>query len=68
MDMTSVDSSFIASIGYKDGTLHILFSSGKLYSYSNVPESVYIDFMNAPSHGKYFHAYINSAYVGYKMN
>ncbi len=41
MNMIPVSSSDIASIGYDGSTLHILFNSGGLYAYYNVPESVY---------------------------
>lgn len=62
MAMISVSSSNIDSIGYEDGTLYVRFNSGSLYSYSNVPESVYRALMNADSHGKYFAAHIKNVY------
>lgn len=52
MNMTPVSSSDIASVGYANGTLHILFHSGGLYAYSNVPQSVYSGLMNAGSKGR----------------
>lgn len=65
MNMVSVNSSDIASIGYENRVLHILFRNGGLYEYSNVPESVYRSLMSAASHGKYFHAHIKGKY-GYR--
>ncbi len=67
MNMIPVSSSDIASIGYDGSTLHILFNSGGLYAYYNVPESVYNGLMNASSHGKYFHANIRGRYGDTKI-
>ena len=47
---------------YAGTTLWISFHSGGLYEYSGVPQSVYESLMNAPSKGKYFHAYIKRSY------
>ena len=67
MKMIPVVSSDIASIGYEKGTLYIIFNSGGLYSYDNVPESIYAGLMSASSHGKYFHMYIKNSYPYHKM-
>ena len=66
MNMIPVNSSNIESIGYvggSSGTLYVAFHSGTLYSYADVPRSVYEGLMNAPSHGKYFHAFIKNRYA-----
>ena len=62
MQMKSVSSSDISSIGYEGSTLHIRFNSGGLYAYYNVPSGVYNALMSASSHGKYFHANIKGRY------
>lgn len=62
MNMQPVSSSDLSSVGYENGTLYIAFNSGGVYSYSNVPVSVYQGLMNAGSHGKYFHQYIKNVY------
>ena len=62
MIMKPVTSSDIASIGYDGSTLHILFNSGGIYQYTNVPHSTYSGLMSASSHGKYFHAFIKGRY------
>lgn len=59
---TKVESSNIASVGYKDGTLSIEFNSGAIYQYENVPIRVYDVMMKADSVGKYFNAHIKSKY------
>lgn len=62
MNMTSVSSSNIASIGYEGTTLYVRFHSGALYAYYHVPQSVYSGLMSASSHGKYLAAYIKGSY------
>lgn len=62
MQMISVSSSNISSIGYENNTLYIRFNKGGLYSYSGVPYTVYTSLMSAPSHGKYFAAHIKNTY------
>lgn len=62
MRMIPVSSSNIRSIGYENDTLYIQFNNGSIYAYYNVPENVYTELMNAPSHGKYHAAYIKNSY------
>lgn len=62
VQMIPVDSSAFASVGYEDGTLYICFHNGSLYSYTDVPASVYDDLMSASSKGSYFHAHIRDQY------
>jgi len=62
IDMTPVKSSNIASVGYKDGKMQVQFKGGGLYSYNNVPESVFSDMKAAGSVGKYFHAKVKGVY------
>jgi KTSC domain-containing protein len=42
--------------------LDITFTSGKTYTYSNVPKSVYERFLRAPSKGQFFNDYIKDQY------
>lgn len=62
----NVSSSNIKSIGYDESTstLEVEFLNGNIYQYSNVPESLYINLMNAGSHGEYLDAYIKKG--GYR--
>jgi hypothetical protein len=64
MRRQSVRSSNLHSVGYDESTntLEIEFNSGGIYQYHNVPLDVYQGLMNAPSHGKYFHAHIKGIY------
>lgn len=64
MERQSVQSTMIASIGYESATstLEVEFNNGPVWQYFDVPESVYYEFLNASSIGKYFHANIKGQY------
>lgn len=62
MECIPVSSSNLASVGYQDGILEVAFKSGSVYQYTGVPESVYEALMSAPSHGKFFAAFIRNNY------
>jgi len=53
----SVSSADLKSAGYdnESSILEIEFNSGGVYQYFDVPEVIYLELMNAASHGKYFH-------------
>lgn len=51
MIMKPVSSSNVACIGFENGVLRVQFHNGYVYEYYNVPESVYKDFLHAPSKG-----------------
>ena len=64
MNRINVISSNLKSVGYDPITkiLEIEFKSNKVYSYINVPKSVYDGLINASSHGKYFSTFIRDVY------
>ncbi len=62
MIMHSVVSTDILQVGYENGTLHIQFKNGALYSYSNVPEYLYLNLISASSVGSFFHLHIKGRY------
>ena len=57
-------SSEIEWIGYeqKNRMLQVEFIAGGIYQYDNVPESIHQDFLNAPSHGRYFETEIKGKF------
>lgn len=67
MNMISVSSSDISSIGYESNTLYITFNRGGTYSYSGVPQSVYQGLMSAASKGSYFHEHVRNNYTPHKL-
>ena len=64
MDRENVDSSNVESIGYDpvSETLEVEFKKTGVYQYYNVPESVYTNFMDAPSKGVFLNANIKNSY------
>ena len=65
MDRNRVTSSNIESIGYEPGTmiLEVEFTSGRVYQYFSVPESVYESLMmNSSSVGETFDAEVKGSY------
>lgn len=64
MRMISVDSSDLSAVGYDPVSkiLRIIFHSGGVYDYFDVPESTYVGLMNATSKGQYHNIYIKWVY------
>ena len=64
MQWTPVSSSNIRSIGYEAtaATLGVEFTSGDVYQYFNVPESLYQNFLHAASHGQFLSDFIRYNY------
>lgn len=75
MQRTPVSSSQIESVGYDptSQTLEVEFKSrpgkhGSVYQYKGVSQSVYDEFISAPSIGVYFGANIKSGYEFQKVS
>lgn len=66
--MTHVESSNIYAIGYngESSILYVEFKSGSTYAYFDVPKNLYISFMQASSHGKFFWQYIRKGGFNYE--
>lgn len=64
MQRKSVSSSNIAEIGYDESSqiLEVMFKSGSVYQYFDVPSHEYRDLMAASSFGSHFHQYIRGYY------
>lgn len=64
MDRTPVDSSTVADVGYDQATmtLEIGFLNGTVYQYFDVPETLFQEFMQAPSKGSFLNANIRNSY------
>ena len=54
----------IRSVGYdaESSVLEIEFTSGKVYRYEDVPETVYTELTSAGSKGRYFEEQIDGTY------
>ena len=63
MAMIPVNSSAIRAVGYDGYTLAVLFhTSDTVYCHPGVPNSVFIEFMNASSMGAYYNQHIRGKY------
>ncbi len=64
MERNFIESSMIRSIGYESEmcVLEVEFNSGAIWQYSNFPESLWYEFENASSKGKFFHNEIKNIY------
>lgn len=63
-NMIIVDSTNIEAIGYDEAAeeLHVRFLGGGLYIYNGVPQSVFDDFIAAPSKGSFLNREIRGVY------
>ena len=62
MNRTPVESSNIRAVGYEPRTLEVEFRNGSVYAYSDVPDSVHQELMQAESKGKFLNAKIKKSY------
>ena len=69
MELTRVESSMIYAVGYDEDTqtLEIVFNSGGIYRYADVPPEEYEDLLNADSKGRYFLAHIRDVYEYWRV-
>ena len=63
MERGKINSSSLASVGYKGGTLEVEFrKTGDVYQYFNVQEEIFLALMKASSRGAYFTKHIRENY------
>jgi hypothetical protein len=62
MTVIAVHSSAIRAIGYDGYTLAVQFKNGRISDYRGVPESVFHEFMDAWSKGRYYIRRIRGRY------
>jgi KTSC domain-containing protein len=62
--MPRVESSVMFRIHYEEALrqLDVIFRSGRIYTYFDVPKPLYEQFVKAESHGEFFNAHIRDAY------
>jgi len=56
MKFISITSSNIVEVAYDKSIsrMHVKFTNGNLYVYSNVPENTFNEFLNSESKGRFF--------------
>jgi hypothetical protein len=64
MEREAVASSTVLSAGYDAAseTLEVEFKGGTVYQYYNVPDSVYQQFLESDSKGRFLHVYIKNSF------
>lgn len=64
MTLVTVDSTVIHAVGYDEETrrLEVVFNSGQVYCYIDVPREVYERLLTADSKGSYLQAYVIDVY------
>lgn len=65
--LQSVDSSCFSQVGYRDGTLVVVFHNSGAYQYTGISESLYYDFINSDSLGGFYNDYIKGQYPSEKL-
>ncbi len=64
MERIHLKSSFVESVVYNPDTLilELVFRNKTIYEYYEVPTEVYLEFIDAKSHTKYFNSHIKKAF------
>lgn len=57
-----VDSTHIADVDWTDGVLRIRFIKGGEYEYADVPEGLFMEFINAPSKSEFFRQNVKGSF------
>jgi hypothetical protein len=69
MKLTTVESSMIHAVGYDAAAheLEVVFNSGRIYRYQDVPQTVYDELLVAESKGRYMLANVIDVYSDYEL-
>ncbi|WP_223157457.1 KTSC domain-containing protein [Sulfurovum sp. bin170] len=69
-NLTKVDSSMVYAIGYDSNTkdLDVVFNTGNIWIYRDVPQNVYKELLNSRSVGTFMLNNIIDYYKEYKTN
>lgn len=71
MEMIKIDrrkSSSIREIGYENYVLRIIFTTGNIYEYKNVPGEIFIELKNSGNPGITFSHLVKNVYEFKKVN
>lgn len=58
MNLISVQSSNVASIGFENGIIEVHFHNGYVYHYPNCSQETFNAFLRAPSKGQFVHQHL----------
>ena len=70
MELVTVDSSMIHAVGYDSDAeeLEVIFNSGRIYRYTDVPREEYESLLASESKGQYMRANIIGIYPDYQVS
>jgi hypothetical protein len=70
MRLETVESSMVHAVGYDDATqeLEVVFTSGTVFRYTEVPRNVYDDLLAADSKGQFMRANVIGCYPEYRVS
>jgi hypothetical protein len=70
MQLVTVDSSMIHAVGYDKDTqeLEVVYTSGKIWRYKNVPAEIFQQLLDADSKGSFMRGNIIGMYPEYKVS
>lgn len=65
-----ITSTTMLAAGYDDDRhlLEIVFHTGKVYQYRDVPQHIFVSLMQAESKGRYFNKHIRDVYACRELN
>lgn len=69
MNLVTVDSSMVHAVGYdaEAEEMEVIFTSGKIYRYVDVPADVYDRLLKADSIGQFMNAFVIDVYQDYQV-
>ena len=69
MNLVTVESSMVHAVGYDPDAkeLEVIFTSGKIWHYRNVPPDVYDKLLKADSKGQFMNACVIDVYPDYQV-
>ena len=69
MQLNTVESSMIHAVGYDEESceMEVVFNSGQVYRYIDVPRLEYDGLLESDSKGRYMRAHIIGLYAEYKV-
>ena len=68
LNLPTIKSSNVESIGYENSTLEVKFLNGGIYQYYGVPDSIYKTLMSGISVGTYLAKNVYEKYAEQKIN
>ena len=62
--MIDINSSALKSVAYEVNSLFVLFNTGELWEYADVPYNTFLAMLESDSKGKFFNVNVRSKFKG----